>query len=485
MKKIKHQIKIYNTLTKKKDLIKPIKAKKINLFVCGPTVYDFSHLGHARAYITFDAIVKYLRFSDFKVFYLQNITNIDDKIIQRAREKGVPALDLARAYEKEYLKDMKFLGVNAVTKYARATNYIKDIISQVQRLEKRGFAYKIDNDGIYFDIVKFKGYGKLSGRTVSGAQDATSRIDYSVQKRNRGDFCLWKFTQIEGEPKWKSPWGSGRPGWHIEDTAISEKFFGAQYDIHGGAIDLIFPHHEAEVTQMEAISGKSPLVKYWIHVGFLTINGQKMSKSLGNFTTISNFSKRYSKEQIRFLILKSLWSSPLDYSESVMVEVKVALEKIEEFLRKLQITNYKSQINNKSQILNSKRIKKILEKAKIDFYRQLDDNFNTPKAFAVLFDFIKEINSLLSLQGGSLVMMERQAKEIYEFFVEINNIFGIIDFSKIKKRSVSVDIKKLVEEREDARKNKDWQKSDELRQKIAELGFIIKDTSSGAVLEKK
>jgi len=336
---MKHNIKIFNTLTKKKDLIKPIKAKKINLFVCGPTVYDFSHIGHGRFAVVFDAFVKYLRFTGLDVYYLQNITDVDDKIIQRAREREVPVKDLAKAFEKEYLKDVKALGVNAVTKYAKATNYIKEIISQVQRLEKKGVAYKIDNDGIYFNIAKFKNYGKLSRRTVGGAQDATSRIDYSVQKKNRGDFCLWKFTQQEGEPSWNSPWGKGRPGWHIEDTAITEKFFGPQYDMHGGAIDLIFPHHEAEISQMETISGKKPLVKYWMHIGFLTVNGQKMSKSLGNFIMISDFLKRFTKEQARFLISKNLWSSPLDFSASAMVEVKVALEKIEEFIRK--ISNFK------------------------------------------------------------------------------------------------------------------------------------------------
>jgi cysteinyl-tRNA synthetase len=488
MIKIKHQIKIYNTLTKKKDLIKPIKAKKINLFICGPTVYDFSHIGHARAYVTYDAIVKYLRFAGFKVFYLQNITNIDDKIIMRAREKNVPVKDLAIAFEKEYLKDMKALGVTAVTKYARATNYIKEIISQVQRLEKKGIAYEIKDDGIYFDISKFKNYGKLSRRTVGGAEDAVSRIDYSSGKINRGDFCLWKFTQTEGEPKWKSPWGNGRPGWHIEDTAISEKFFGSQYDIHGGAIDLIFPHHEAEVSQMESISGKRPLVKYWVHVGFLTINGQKMSKSLGNFMTISDFLKRYSKEQTRFLITKSLWSSPLDYSEHAMVEVKSALEKIEEFIRK--ISNFKS-LTSKKNI----KIKLLLEKTKKDFYKNLDDNFNTPKAFAVLFDFIKEINKIIDPSFGSGQVSENsgqsgisftagQVKEIYDFFVKINNIFGIIDFSKTKKQVISTDLKMLLNEREIARQNKDWEKSDELRTKIAKRGFIVKDTSSGPVLEK-
>ncbi len=488
MVKIKHNIRIFNTLTKKKDLIKPIKdlsrgkaGKKINLFVCGPTVYDFSHIGHAKTYIPYDAFVKYLRFIGFNVFYLQNITDVDDKIIQRAREKGVSPKDLALAFEKEYLKDIKALGVNSVSKYARATKYIKEIISQVQRLEKKGIAYKIDNDGIYFNIAKFKKYGKFSGRTISGAQDATSRIDYSIKKINRGDFCLWKFTQQEGEPSWKSPWGKGRPGWHIEDTAISEKFFGPQYDIHGGAIELMFPHHQAEIAQMESISGKSPLVRYWVHTGLLTVNGQKMSKSLGNFITISDFLKRFSKEQIRFLMLKTLWSSPVDYSESAMVEVKSALEKIEEFLRKLKVIKLKV-------IKKNKKVDELLKKTKLEFYKQLDDNFNTPKAFAVLFDFIKEINKILdpSLGSGQVYgqIAKEQVKDIYNFFVEINKIFGIINFSNTKLQKIPENIKQLLAQRKEARNNKDWQKSDEIRNKITELGYTIEDTSSGQNIKK-
>ncbi|MEK7537914.1 MAG: cysteine--tRNA ligase, partial [Patescibacteria group bacterium] len=309
------KLKIYNTLSGKKDLFKPIKGRQVNLFVCGPTVYDYSHLGHARAYIIFDAFVKYLRHLGFKVFYLQNITNIDDKIIARAREKNVAPKNLAKPFEKEYLNDMKLLGVDSVSKYARATDYIKEIISQVQRLEEKGFAYKIEEDGIYYNIAKFKDYGKLAGRTVLQADDGVSRIDYSKDKKNRGDFCLWKLKQSEQEPSWNSPWGQGRPGWHIEDTAITEKFFGPQYDIHGGARDLIFPHHQAEVAQMEAISGKKPLVKYWMHAGFLTVNHTKMSKSLGNFITISDFTKRCAPNYLRFFIVKNSWRSPMDYSE--------------------------------------------------------------------------------------------------------------------------------------------------------------------------
>ncbi len=464
-----NKIKIYNTLTGKKDLLKPLEGRQVNLFVCGPTVYDFSHIGHARTYIIFDCFVKYLTHLGFKVFYLQNITDVDDKIIARAREKGVSSMDLAKAFEKDYLKDMKLLGIDSVKKYAPTTNYIPEIISQIERLMQKDNAYKLE-DGIYFDISKFKGYGKLSNRTALQAEDSVSRIDYSTLKKNRGDFCLWKFNQGEnGEPSWPSPFGQGRPGWHIEDTATTEKFFGAQYDIHGGGRDLMFPHHEAEITLMETISSKAPLAKYWMHTGFLTINGQKMSKSLNNGITIDDFLKRYPVEQLRFWIAKNLWHSPIDYSDSMMVEVKSSLEKIEEFLRK---------IKNVKNVRAGKKID--VKKLQTDFYSQLNDDFNTPKAFAVIFSFIKETNKHLDEN----LVGKKDAWQIYTFFEEINEIFGIFDFKNLKKSTVPDQVTALLQQREDSRKAQDWQKADEMRAEIEKYGFVVEDTSDGPIVKK-
>ncbi|MEK7658579.1 MAG: cysteine--tRNA ligase [Patescibacteria group bacterium] len=470
----KSNLKIYNTLSGKKELFKTLKGRKVNLFVCGITVNNYSHLGHARSYIIFDSFVKYLRKIGFNVFYLQNITDLDDKIIAEAREKGVSPKDLAEAFGKEALKSMNDLGINSVSKYAKATSYIKEIISQVGRLQNKGFAYKIEDDGIYYDISKFKKYGKLSGRTALQAEDSVSRIDYSRNKKNRGDFCLWKFSS-GNEPSWPSLFGSGRPGWHIEDTAITEKFFGPQYDIHGGGRDLIFPHHEAEVSQMEAISGKSPMAKYWMHVGFLTVNGQKMSKSLKNFITISDFLKRCPANYLRFFVVKNLWRSPVDYSESAMIEVKSTIGKIEEFIRKLQIPNSKSQTNPKSKISNSKLIKDF----KINFYKELDDDFNTPKAFAVMFEFINKINKLLD----NNLISQKEANEIYKFFEEINQIFGILDFKKINK-GIPAKIKKLAQLREKYRKEQNWEKADEMRKEIGKQGFLVEDTKDGTAIKQ-
>lgn len=472
---ISKKIRIYNTLSGKKDALKPLKGKRINLFVCGPTVYDFMHIGNARTIIVFDCFVKYLKSRGFNVFYLQNITDIDDKIIQRAREKNVEVKDLADAFFKEYLVDMKKLGVTSVKKYAKATSFIKEIKNQVKRLIDKGYAYKL-NDGIYFDISKVGDYGKLSGRTVLQAEDSVSRIDYSKDKKNRGDFTLWKF-QDPGEPTWPASFGAGRPGWHIEDTAITEKFFGPQYDIHGGGRDLIFPHHEAEITQMESISGKKPMARHWMHTGFLTINGQKMSKSLNNFITISDFLKRYPYQQLRFWIAKNLWHSPLDYSESVMIEVKMALEKMEEFLRKIQSVKFSAS----SLRATAKQSNKSLKKAKEDFYNDLADDFNTPKAFATLFEFIKETNKMLDKN----TIDKKSSAQIYKFFEQINDIFDIIDFKKLKTSNVPDEVETLVKNREHFRKNQEWEKADQVRKEIEKYGYLVDDTKDGTVLKKK
>lgn len=456
--------------------MRPLKKNKINLFVCGPTVYDFQHIGNARTYIIFDCFVKYLKHLGFKVFYLQNITDIDDKIILRAKEKEVLPQDLALAFEKEYLKDMKAIGVTSVNKYVRATDYIKDIINQIKRLLEKGYAYKLE-DGVYFDIEKFEDYGKLSGRTVLQVEDSISRIDYSKNKKNRGDFCLWKLKDDnEKGPSWQSPFGQGRPGWHIEDTAITEKFFGAQYDIHGGARDLIFPHHEAEIAQMEAISGKKPLAKYWLHTGFLTFDEQKMSKSLNNFITINSFLERYTVQQMRFWLIKNLWRSPIGYSESTMMEVRSALEKIEEFLRKInEARNAKPEKKGKK-----KSISKLILSAKKDFYSSLANDFNTPKAFAVIFDLIKKANKLLDKS----LLNKKDASNIFEFFEEVNDIFNIINFKKLRQSNVPDEVRKLLKERENYRKKGQFDKADQVRKEIEKYRYLVQDSKEGPILKK-
>jgi cysteinyl-tRNA synthetase len=463
-------LRIYNTLTNKIEKFQPRK-KKVQIFVCGPTVYDFSHIGHARTYIAFDVIVKYLRFKGYNVFYLQNITDIDDKIINRAKQEGIFWKQLARRFEKEYKADMRSLKVDSVTKYARATDHIKEIISQVERLLKKGFAYQIE-DGIYYDISKFKDYGRLSGRTILQAEDAISRIDESKQKRNKGDFCLWKFwSGKKWEPKWKSPWGYGRPGWHIEDTAITEKYFGPQYDIHGGARDLIFPHHEAEIAQMEALSSKKPMVRYWLHTGFLTVKGEKMSKSLGNFVTIKDFLKKYPARLLRFFVIKSHYRSPIDYSEEILFQTKKELERIEEFITKIE--NVKRKMRN-----CNKRVEEILKKAKKEFESAMEDDFNTPKAIAVIFELIRKVNPFLSENR----IARSEAKKILEFLRSIDKILGFI-FEK-KKEKIPKEILEMVKRREKLREQKQWKKADKIREEIKKLGWEVQDTPQGPKLKR-
>src|SRR3989344_6420414 len=449
-------LKFYNTLTRKKELLKPRKGNKVDMFVCGPTVYNYSHLGHAKTYLQFDIIVKYLRYRKYKVFYLQNITDIDDKIIKRALDENTNTEKIARKYETEHYKDMKALGLNSVNKYARATDYIKQIINQVQGLINKGFAYKID-DGIYFDLSKFKDYGKLSGRTTLEAEDSVSRIDENVQKKNKGDFALWKKSKSD-EPKWDSPFGfSGRPGWHIEDTAITESHFGPQYDMHGGARDLIFPHHEAEIAQMEAASGKKPFVRYWLHTGFLTVNGQKMAKSLGNFVTIKDALKSWTLQELRFFYISAHYRSPIDYSEKSLDKARKGLEKLNEFMQKVK--NGKDSFDAE-----------LIEKTRKEFTEAMDDDFDTPRAVAVIFDFVRKVNKA----GGG--------KKAYAFMKEINEVFSII--AEAEEGKVPKEIAELVKSREKVRQDDDFKKADELREKIKQAGYAVEDTEKGPRVKK-
>jgi cysteinyl-tRNA synthetase len=319
---------LYSTLTRTVEPLVTLHPDRVYLFVCGPTVYDYSHLGHARTYVVFDVLAKYLRSTGKEVFYLQNITDVDDKIINRAEEEGVSQPALARKFETEYLRDMQSLGIDAVSYYARATTHIPEIIDQVGRLIARRVAY-VTETGVYFNVDTFERNGELSGQDGS---NRVSRVTDST-KQNPLDFALWKIGEY-GEYTWNSPWGRGRPGWHIEDTAISEKYFGQQYDIHGGGLDLIFPHHEAEIAQMESLEGKHPMVRYWMHTGFLTVKGEKMSKSLGNFVTIRDALQSWNKDTLRYFILLSHYRSPLQATDEGFANAAKGLEHIRAIARK-------------------------------------------------------------------------------------------------------------------------------------------------------
>lgn len=480
---------LYDSLTETKIKTEKPKKKFLRLFVCGPTVYDHSHIGHARIYVFFDSFVKYLRSLGWRVFYLQNITDIDDKIIKKAKEKNENPLKIARRFETGYLKDLKSLNVTAVSKYARASDFIKDIIKQIKTLIDKKYAYKIDGDGWYFDISRFKDYGKLSKRTVTEAEDGISRIDDSIKKKNKGDFCLWKFVQAaehtgntadkpsygqvgkpkiaDGEPFWNSPLGPGRPGWHIEDTAISERFFGPQYDIHGGGLDLKFPHHEAEITQQESASGKNPFVKIWMHIGLIRVNGAKMSKSLGNFITIKDFLRDYSAAEIRYFILNHHYRSPINLSDNAMTNSNKSLKSIIYFLSKLSFLSIKTKKTK-----NQEKISDAIKTFKRHFLESLEDDFNTPKGFGELFNLIYFLNQNI---------WDLSKRESLLTIKTIKKSLSPLGLS-IQPQKIPPKINTLAEKRDLLRGNKQFIQADTLRKKIEELGYEIEDTPLGTFI---
>ncbi|MDP1689277.1 MAG: cysteine--tRNA ligase [bacterium] len=460
---------IYNTLSNKKETFERPKKGQIKLFVCGPTVYDKTHIGHARTYIFFDVVKRYLSHLSYKVIYLQNITDVHDKITERANQERVKPLVIARRYEKYYFAAMKKLNVASVTKYARATNYIPEIIKQITILLSKGNAYIIQNDGIYFDLKSFPEYGKLSRRTTEQAEDAISRIDESVSKRNKGDFCLWKFYSGEiSEPFWETKLGKGRPGWHIEDTAITEKNFGPQYDIHGGGVDLKFPHHEAEIAQQESASGKKPFVQIWMHTGALLVDGKKMSKSLGNFITVEDFLKTYSPQVLKLLVLKNHYRSPIDYSDRIAKEALIEWDNILQFLAKL---NFVKKINKVSKTLSSD-IETLLTKFYAEFNGAMQDDFNTSKAISsfhlIINEFQKRIYSLNI----------KEIKFIEQRVVNNLNLLGL----EVKLPKIPAKIAILGKKRELMRSNKQFIQSDDLRKEMDTLGYTIEDTPLGSFL---
>ncbi len=462
----------YDTYSRRKKIFRPLDNKRVKMFVCGPTVYDLPHLGHLRTYLFYDFLARFLKQNGFDVFYLQNITDIDDKIINRAREEKISPRQLALKYEKEYLKDIKNLKIKSVNKYARATSYINQIQDQIRRLIKKGYAYQT-SDGIYYNISKFKDYGKLSKRTINKTYSATSRIDDSILKINKGDFCLWKFKK-DDEPFWKFEYGDGRPGWHIEDTAISEYHFGFQYDIHGGAVDLIFPHHEAEIAQMEALSGKKPMVKYWIHTGFLLVNGEKMSKSLGNFLTIREVLKTNSVQTLRFFIASYHYHSPIDFTNDLLLQAKESLERITSFYYQVldaKNKNFKLPISQEKAHLA--KIKFFEEK----FWKYLADDFNSPLAISQIFNLIKYFYK----QDKGILKNPKINKEIFEFLKKFNEIFDVLE---TKALVIPKKVTILLDKRENLRKNKEYEKADELRKKIVELGYEVLDTPEGTKIKK-
>jgi len=456
-------IKIYNTMTRKKEEFKPMHKNRIKLFVCGPTVYDDSHIGHARTYISFDLIARYLKYLGFSVFYLQNITDIDDKIINRALELNVEPIELARKFEKKYLEDMWTLGVENVNLYARATEHLSEIIEQIKTLIDKGLAYETET-GVYFDESKFPNFGKLSRRNL---EDLTvHRVNLDNTKKNPADFALWK---KRGEkPVWDSPWGSGRPGWHIEDTAITEEYLGPQYDIHGGGLDLIFPHHEAEIAQMESASGTEPMVRYWMHTGFLNVEGEKMSKSLGNFITIRELLQDHDPEVFRFFVLSTHYRSPIDFSETALEQSGNSLKRIYKFI---ETVDELIDSNIPESIEEDAKFNNIIIDMKKGFLSAMDNDFNTPEALSIIFNFVRDINRGIENQTVSKNVLIN----VKNLLIEFGEILGF-EFKRKGVDDKTADLVEiLVDIRQKLREQKHYELSDLIRSRLSELDIILED----------
>jgi cysteinyl-tRNA synthetase len=459
---------VFDTLRGQLIPFKPIDDGKVGIYVCGPTVYDLPHIGHARTLVIFDMIARYLTYRGYQINYIVNITDIDDKIITRAQESSEIPSDLARKFERIFLEDMKTLNNTLVDVYPRVTDNIPEIIKIILGLIEKGYAYQIDDD-VYFDVTKSSGLGKLSNQSLENVW-AGARVKVDERKRNPADFALWKSSKKD-EPFWESPFGKGRPGWHIECSAISMKYLGEQFDIHGGGRDLIFPHHENEIAQSEAYTGRIPVVRYWLHTGFLTIDGVKMSKSLGNFITVRNLLKKYNVNAFRLFIISTHYRSPIDYSEKGLKQSSKSLKRIFEALDNLRqgiLVGDQGKEENKDEKVTAE-VTTIHQR----FLKAMDTDFNTPEASAEFFKLIKLGNQAFSMKVNTVLL-----QTIYDLIIELGSVFGL---ELERSHKLTDEEKKHIAERNIARKNKEWKKADEIREKLKKSGIILKDYPQGTL----
>jgi len=458
-------MKLYNTLTRQKEEFKPIVPNEVSMYSCGPTVYNYFHIGNARPFIIFDTLRRYFEYKGYKVKFIQNFTDIDDKMIKRANEEGITVKELADRFIAEYFKDAKGLGIKEATVHPKATENIDAIIELIKKLEEKGFAYNVDGD-VYFSTKKFKEYGKLSHQPLEDLE-AGARIDVNEQKQDPMDFALWK-KQKPGEPAWESPWGLGRPGWHIECSAMANKYLGPTIDIHSGGQDLIFPHHENEIAQSEAANEK-PFANYWLHNGYINVNNQKMSKSLNNFFTVRDVAKEFDYEVIRFFMLSAHYRNPINFSKDLMEQAKSGLERLYTCLDNLHFLkkNAQDRAMNESEIELSNK----LNQYKQNYIAAMDDDLNTADAIAALFEMVREINANITSVSNSSVVIIEFAENLLK---ELGDVLGILQ--KTKNDSLDADIEELIEKRQQARKEKNWALADQIRDQLKDIGIILEDT---------
>lgn len=472
-------LKLYNTLTRKKEIFTPLVENKVGMYVCGVTVYDSCHLGHARAALTFDMISRYLRFAGFDVKYVTNFTDVDDKIIKRANAEHVSSEEISERYITEYKQDMAALGIETPTELPKATEHITEMIDMIQKLISRNVAYAVDGS-VFFSVRAFPEYGKLSGKKIEDLE-VGARIEVDEAKKDPLDFVLWKPAK-SGEPSWDSPWGKGRPGWHIECSAMSCKYLGETFDIHGGGRDISFPHHENEIAQSEGASGKT-FARYWLHNGMITMNGEKMSKSLGNVENIQQLVKKYDPEVIRLFVFSNHYRSPLDYTEQNMSDSKSALDRYYETIARVQLSPEASASSSVEAELKTK-----LADFSKDFAEAMNDDFNTAVVIGKVFELVRMINRFLDEAKGVSAWLKTGVDELQKILSQVLGVFGSNPkqyFAEASRRvHESVDVKKiedLIAKRQQARANKDFAESDKIRDQLLAMGVELKDLPGGKV----
>ena len=466
-------MKIYNTMTRRKEELVPIHEGKVGIYACGPTVYNYFHIGNARPFIVFDVLRRFLRYQGYDVTFVQNFTDIDDKLIRRANEENSTVPEIAEKYIQEYFVDAEGLGIERADVHPRATKHIGEIIAMIKKLEKNGYAYRVPSGDVYFDTQAFQGYGKLSGQNLED-REAGARIDVGEEKKNYMDFALWK-AQKPGEPAWNSPWGMGRPGWHIECSAMSTKYLGDTFDIHCGGVDLIFPHHENEIAQSEGATGK-PFAKYWMHNGHINVDNRKMSKSLGNFLLVRDISKEFDLEVVRMFMLSAQYRSPINYSHDLLTQAQSSLERL-----------YTAR-NNAAFQLDHAPVRELNEK-EAEFLRRADeavkafddamnDDLNTADALGAIFEYIRDMNT-------ALADTNQPCREVIEKGLgALTTMTDVLGLLRKEADDTPEEIKSLVEARTAAKKAKNFAEADRIRAEVLEKGYVIEDTPKGPKVKR-
>ena len=463
-------MRIYNSMTRKKETFVPLREGKVGIYACGPTVYNYFHIGNARPFIVFDVLRRYLEYRGYEVTFVQNFTDIDDKLIRRAAEENTTVAEVAEKYIREYFVDAKALGIRPATVHPRATEHIPQIIALIERLMAKGLAY-VSNGDVYFRVRAFPAYGCLCGQNLEDLESG-ARVGVDEQKEDPLDFALWK-AQKPGEPAWDSPWGPGRPGWHIECSAMSTTYLGETFDIHGGGKDLLFPHHENEIAQTSGATGK-PYVRYWMHNGFINIDNEKMSKSKGNFFTVRDISKEFDLEAVRMFMLSAHYRSPINFSRDLIEAAQSSLERL--YIARDQLAFLLSNACDAEPDEAARAFMEACDTAEARFVEAMDDDLNTADALAALFDLVREVHRLAPVGVSRQAVAHGQKR--------LTDLCGVLGLLMRQEDAVPAEVQALVDQRAQARRERNWALSDELRERIKALGYVLEDTKAGQKVRK-